>query len=444
MTAAFAIDELLKPIPGENPGGANIRYVPGDATYTRLKDARRPNEDERAGGGMPKLPDGDIIELASRSIAERSKDLQLAVWLTDSLIRRDGFSGLRQGLDLMRGMIEQFWDWLYPEADDGDLEMRAAPLDWLGSYFEMAKEPCPILSARSVPLTLSGLTWLDYQQSQGSGNSSSVKSGEFDTAFAATPRDFYEERAAELAGCLESLEALDKLCTEKFGSVAPSFTRLRATLEQIHRTVDALLQRKPPAEPAATRGESPARSTEGMPEAAVATAVTGLLDEFAGEITGIEPSHKQEAYVRIAAAARYLRRLDPTNPAAYLLVRMLRWSEIRARAGELDSSLLVAPGTELRTRMKTLAANSRWTELLELTESAAAAECGRGWLDLHRYAVTACEELGYTAAAGAIRSELACLLEDYPGLVSATLLDDTGAANPDTAAWLKKGLRKDR
>jgi hypothetical protein len=50
--------------------------------------------------------------------------------------------------------------------------------------------------------------------------------------------------------------------------------------------------------------------------------------------------------------------------------------------------------------------------------------------------------LGYLAAANAIKSELACLLADYPKLVSATLLDDTGTANPETAAWLTAGLKK--
>jgi type VI secretion system protein ImpA len=76
-----------------------------------------------------------------------------------------------------------------------------------------------------------------------------------------------------------------------------------------------------------------------------------------------------------------------------------------------------------------------------LTESAAATECARGWLDLQRYAITACEQLGYTAAAFAIRSELACLLADYPKLVSATLLDDTGTANPETVAWLSTVMK---
>ena len=146
--------------------------------------------------------------------------------------------------------------------------------------------------------------------------------------------------------------------------------------------------------------------------------------------------------MRIVAATRFMRRALPASPAPYLILRAVRWGELRAGGADLDAALLVAPSTEVRTRMKTLTAHQRWADLLELTESAAATECGRGWLDLQRYAITACEQLGYTAAANAIRSELACLLADYPKLTSATLLDDTGTANPETASWLSSAVLK--
>ena len=122
------------------------------------------------------------------------------------------------------------------------------------------------------------------------------------------------------------------------------------------------------------------------------------------------------------------------------MVRALRWGELR-RKEELDTALLSAPPTDVRMRMKALAAGQRWAELLELAESAMAAECGRGWLDLQRYAITACDALGYSGAAAAIRSELKCLLADFSTLATATLMDDTGAANPETTTWLGDGMK---
>ena len=350
----------------------------------------------------------------------------------------------------MRELLERFWEHLYPEIEDGDAEARAAPLEWLGSDPLLAKGSCPVRSVRFVSLTQSGLNWLHYRETS---DKEAVK--EFELAFQGTDKSFYRERAAELAACLESLEQLSKVCDEKFGKNGPSFSQLHRALEEIQNSIAVLLRRKlemdpDPAEPVAPAKAEPApaappSTTEGMPEAALAIAVTGLFEEFEGEISGLEPKHLQEALVRIAVASRYLRRSSPANPAPYLILRALRWGELRAGGPELDLSLLVAPSTEIRTRMKTLAANGRWTDLLELTESAAATECARGWLDLQRYAVTACEQLGYTAVASAIKSELAGLITDYPQLLYATLLDDTGTANPETAAWLSVTiLKRDR
>jgi type VI secretion system protein ImpA len=69
------------------------------------------------------------------------------------------------------------------------------------------------------------------------------------------------------------------------------------------------------------------------------------------------------------------------------------------------------------------------------------ADYGRAWLDPQRYAVKACEQLGYEAVARALKSELKCLLADYPDLPLSVLSDDTGTANPETTAWLIDALK---
>jgi type VI secretion system protein ImpA len=60
-------------------------------------------------------------------------------------------------------------------------------------------------------------------------------------------------------------------------------------------------------------------------------------------------------------------------------------------------------------------------------------------LDLQRYAVTACDNLGggFEAVGRAIRSELAMLLHDIPSLTDMTLMDDNPTANAETRQWLR-------
>src|SRR5450756_2635284 len=54
---------------------------------------------------------------------------------------------------------------------------------------------------------------------------------EFDKSFQSSPKAYYVQLAADFDGALESLQALDELCGEKFQDVAPSFGPLRQTLE---------------------------------------------------------------------------------------------------------------------------------------------------------------------------------------------------------------------
>jgi len=136
--------------------------------------------------------------------------------------------------------------------------------------------------------------------------------------------------------------------------------------------------------------------------ARVVTAVSAAaFDDMIAAIgeggTGIEPASPEEAIVRIAVAARFLRRQNPANPMPYLLMRGLRWGELFSAGEDLPVGSLAAPSTEVRTSLKQMAAAGAWPEVLELCESAMSTECGRAWLDLQRYAVRASEELGYAA-----------------------------------------------
>src|ERR1043166_2442302 len=154
-------DDLLNPIEGENPSGANLRYAP---VFDKIKDARR----EEGEGPLGELPRDrktadfkTVVKLAGETLATQSKDLQLGAWLTEAMLHQEGFSGLGQGLDLLRGLIENFWDTLYPEMEDGDVEMRAAPVEWVGMQL--------VDRVRHLPLTRGGYSYFKYQESRSVG-----------------------------------------------------------------------------------------------------------------------------------------------------------------------------------------------------------------------------------------------------------------------------------
>src|SRR5215207_268500 len=149
---------LLAAIPGTKMAGANLRYEP---LYDQIKDARREDDDLPQGEWQSARKMADwplVVRLASDALTKRSKDLQLAAWLTEALLHRDGIGGLRDGLAVVHQLLEQFWDDVYPEIDDGDVEMRAAPVEWIGVKLDAA--------VRQAPLTEGRYSLIDYRTSR--------------------------------------------------------------------------------------------------------------------------------------------------------------------------------------------------------------------------------------------------------------------------------------
>ena len=68
-----------------------------------------------------------VIKLCEEALATQTKDLWLGVWLTGSPDCARQVRGPAGRYDLLRGLIENFWDNLYPALEDGDAELRAAP-----------------------------------------------------------------------------------------------------------------------------------------------------------------------------------------------------------------------------------------------------------------------------------------------------------------------------
>jgi type VI secretion system protein ImpA len=439
-------DELLNPIDGPNPSGANLRY---DPIFDKIKEARR--EEDQPPPGMTerdrKVADNPLVlKLTIDILTKKTKDLQLAAWLTEASLKQKGFAGLRDGLLLCHGLIEKFWDTLYPELEDGDAQTRAAPLGFIGTKLDIPVRSVPVVEKAPYGL-------LDYQQSREVGSEEQTKSDDakkkraqlikegklaaelFDKVFDETPKKFYAQAEKDLDDCLRVLNLLKEACGPRFGDDGPAFGPLRTALDTTRHAVHGFLQKKRETDPDPVEEILVAAAESGEP-GAEGVVRTGVLISLDGSS---EPPDRIEAIRKVAEAAAFLRRREPRSPASYLMLRGLRWGELRAAVDRADPTQLEAPPTELRRHLKRLALDKKWEQLLEAAESAMALPCSRAWLDLQRFVIEACDALGseYEAIARAIRSELKALLTDIPELLDAALMDDTPAANAETRVWLK-------
>ena len=444
------VEEFLQPIPGDNPSGKDLRY---DPVYDAIREARREDEELNQGAWQTERKVADlpkVISLASDALKKKSKDLQIAAWLMDALLKRESFSGMAMGLKICHGLLDKFWDTLYPLIEDDDLEMRAAPL-----AIKMD------LAVRQVALNREGHSWFQYTDSRKVGYEDQAKDPNakkardllitkenklppeiFDKSFRETPKVFYSALEKSIDESIASLKVLNEFCDEKFGDSSPSFGKLQTALQEVRHVAHSLLDKKretepdPVEAPPAPEPEEVAEGEEGQAPAAAAGARTQTAITF--NVTSSESAARKELVAKVAEVAATLRQREPGNPAPYLMMRGLRWGDLRTAAAQSDSAMLEAPPTEVRQHIKRLALEGRWKELLEASEAVMALPCSRAWLDLQRLVVEACVALGpaYDLIAVAIRSEVRSLLKDVPQLLEATLMDDTPAANNETRKWI--------
>ena len=435
------LDPLLAPIAGENPAGRSVR---DDPVWEQIKEARREELDVEQGDWQRARKVADhalVLKLAGATLAERSKDLQLAAWWTEAALKRDGLAGLRDGVALLHGLVTTFWDHVFPEVEDGDVVVRAGPIDYVALKLLDPLRATPIDGARHA--------LFDYEAAALAGDEAT---GDRAARAAlvqrdrplleailegvdATPKAWYRAQRALVDETLADIAALDAIGDERFGDEAPAWGRLRDALGAIARTLDALLARRLAHDPDPVDEEAAGAEAEETPAAAVAGEGTGPLAP--------QPTSAADAEQRVVAAARWLRTANRADPVPYGLLRALRWQPLRAAAtadGVPPATMLLAPATAERAKVKSLHLEQRHEAVLDAVEELLARPAGGAWLDAQRLALDAALALGpeFAPVHHALRTALRQLLADCPRLPWATLLDDSPVANAETLAWLER------
>ena len=196
----------------------------------------------------------------------------------------------------------------------------------------------------------------------------------FDKSFAETPKAFYLQSEKNSTPCLAAIEELGKICDEKFGDAAPILRQAEGCgRRKCVTSVHGLLQKKRETEPDPVEEAplpKPRRAEAATPRAAAGRRRRrwAAADSRSRSADSRPPNPKINGRPSPAssAAAAVLRKRDPFSPAPYLMLRGMRWGELR---GSSDPLVLEAPPTEYRQQIKTLAAAGRWAELLNAAEA---------------------------------------------------------------------------
>jgi type VI secretion system protein ImpA len=335
-------EKLLTPIPGENPAGRPLRsdYSP-QSVYQAVKSARmaaRATERDVAWEGEPSAGNQadwtPVLKMGPQIIAEESKDLEVAAWLTEALVRKHGYAGLRDGFRLIRSLSEQYWENLYPLPDEDGVLTRVAPITGLNGE---EAEGVLITPINNVPLTDEGtyrsLSIADYKQAlelarldDAAKKSQRAAQGAvtlemFERAVRETPAEDLRRCSEDLVACREEFEKLCAVLEEKCGkgkegfSLAPPSSQIRGALETANEHLQSLLRYLPEQANLAESGDGEGGNTLVPVEGRSRFAATHVQT-------------REEAFRALLQVADFFRRTEPHSPLAYALEQAVRWGRM--------------------------------------------------------------------------------------------------------------------
>lgn len=283
--------------------GTYLRYEP---VYDDIKEARREDDPQLSQGvwqtDLKRANWVAVEHLCVEALTHQTRDLQLALWLTEALAVMDGPNGLIKGLQLTNTMSQRFWDHFHPTDED----FRIPLWEWVDQE----------LNRRLIllPITHRGHSYSDWlnalnlesvrQRSPERVPGNAVTVAAVRKALESAKRPFSLEQ-------IDTIEAIINQIRDFLGEKvenAPGFTVFRRTLQELKPLCKPL---PPKEEPAPT----PAASNEVEPENTPPT----------GEDTPVVISERSHAYQAIRDIGTFLATLEPHSPVPQLLIMAGRW-----------------------------------------------------------------------------------------------------------------------
>ncbi len=322
---AFDPTRLLLPIPGENACGESLRYT--DA-YDKIKEARREDNEALPQGiwkaDLKKADWEQVNHLCQEALKNRSKDLQIAIWLMESHLRLEGLGGLARGLELILGLTRIYWNEFFPQDREGGGALRIALYDWINlrlsdevHFVAISLPPDKSTpSYRLLDFNEANRVDLPSKKNPGSAAPSSAEGkspllNKISLSINQTPTAYYRYTEKTCAQSLKLMEDLEGELRLHLGENAPTFYRLKEKVDSVQRFAHQILEAR------GDHQEKKKTHTLDLPES------RSLKKSFAGPI-----ETREQAYAILGEVATYLERIEPHSPTPYLIHRAISWGDM--------------------------------------------------------------------------------------------------------------------
>ncbi len=348
------VEAILAPVSEDQPTGVDVRadFTPS-SIYFRLRDARSDARDaERQAEGHEAQVSEEALQirwrpvatLAAQALTETTKDLEIATWLTEALVRTAGLEGLMAGASIIGGLVERYWDDVFPLPEEGDIEGRLAAVAGLSGQGADGTLMQPLRKLFLFPrLDGSPFFLWQYQASIELAGIDNPERREQRIEAGVVPFETVEKEArlADLghwSSLHETLvqvraawEHMGQVLDEKAGPASPSGIRVREALDLM---LDACNRFGP---------QTVAADQPNVAGGEVAATTTGTAMAAAGAISG-----REQALRQLGEIAEWFKRNEPNSPIGYTLDEAMRrarmaWPEMVAEliADEASRTMLL-------------------------------------------------------------------------------------------------------
>ncbi|HUH49757.1 MAG TPA: type VI secretion system protein TssA, partial [Mycoplana sp.] len=267
-------------------------------------------------------------------LQDQAKDLEIAAWLAEAMLRLDGFAGLRDGLKIITGIVRDHWEGCFPELDEDGIEGKVTAVAGLSGSGAVGTLIQPIRLIELTRGSQANYSLWNYEQAsdlekvsdparkQERVDNGAIGMEQFMRSVAETPAAHFQECIAVVEETLEALAEMSAAFDAVAGYDAPPTSALRELLEEIVRAIRHFAADKL----AATAATVAVMETEAESDAEAATNVGEYGSETVVQAVRRSDGYasREEALAAIARIAGYFRKTEPQSPISYTLEDAVR------------------------------------------------------------------------------------------------------------------------
>ncbi|AXK54626.1 MULTISPECIES: type VI secretion system protein TssA [Pseudomonas] len=301
---------LLAAISATSPCGEDLEY---DADFLHLERAAQGQPERSMGDSIlpAEPPDWRSVQQQSLDLLARSKDLRITHFLLQSTLALEGLPGLATSLDLINGLLRDYWAELHPRLDaddDNDPTVRINALAGLAadSTIGLLREAILTRSRTFGPVSVrAALNAAGLQHFSGESLGSDHLAG----ALQDSDPEHLEAIRHALSSARSAAESIEKQVSEQVGSA--SGVDLSALKQPLRLALQVLSLHAPQTSesPADEPAEAPANEAGNAPVAPAATRISGEINSREDVLRSLD---------RLLA---YYSRHEPSSPLPVLLNR---------------------------------------------------------------------------------------------------------------------------